>query len=99
MDHDILEYAVFVNMLTVFFLPSMHSRYFYVSEVIAVALAFYDRRRWYVPVLLQVTGVLSYMRFLFGAPVPIAYASLINALLLASFIIPLVHKTLGIRRP
>jgi len=85
-------------LVTVFFLPSMHERYFYVSEVLAVPLAFYNPRRWYVPVSLQVSGVLAYMHFLFATPVPSTYASLINALLVASFIIPLVQKTIAIRK-
>ncbi|MGN9845778.1 glycosyltransferase 87 family protein [Nonomuraea sp. H19] len=55
-------------VLMPFLLPSMHERYFYLAEVLAVIAAFYlPRRLWYVPVLVQVASFLAYLPVLFPA--------------------------------
>jgi hypothetical protein len=53
-------------VLVPFLLPSMHERYFYLAEVLTVIAAFYvPRRLWYVPVLVQVSSFLAYLKVLF----------------------------------
>jgi Gpi18-like mannosyltransferase len=55
-------------VLVPFLLPSMHERYFYLAEVLAVIAAFFlPRRLWYVPVLVQVASFLAYLHVLFPA--------------------------------
>jgi hypothetical protein len=55
-------------VLAPFLLPSMHERYFYLAEVLAVIAAFsLPRRLWYVPVLVQVASFLAYLHVLFPA--------------------------------
>ncbi|ONI91759.1 hypothetical protein ALI22I_07350 [Saccharothrix sp. ALI-22-I] len=53
-------------VLVPFLLPSMHERYFYLAEVLAVVAAFFlPHRLWYVPVLVQVASFLAYLHVLF----------------------------------
>jgi Gpi18-like mannosyltransferase len=47
-----------------FFLPRMHERYFYLADVISLLYAFYNPRRWYLPVLIILASTLSYMPYL-----------------------------------
>jgi len=58
-------------LLPPFLLPGMHERYFFAADVLSVAYAFYDPRRWFVPVLIQFASAFSYFPYLFGRePVP-----------------------------
>ncbi|MGP3961853.1 glycosyltransferase 87 family protein [Nonomuraea sp. 3N208] len=55
-------------VLMPFLLPTMHERYFYLAEVLAVIAAFsLPRRLWYVPVLVQVASFCAYLPVLFPA--------------------------------
>ena len=49
-----------------YFLPRMHDRYFLPADVIAIILAFYCPRYWYVPVVIGSVSVLAYLPFLFN---------------------------------
>ena len=42
--------ALFSVLLTPYFLPKMHDRYFFPADVFAIVLAFYRPRLWYFPV-------------------------------------------------
>ena len=42
----------------------MHNRYYFPAEVIAIVLAFYRPRCWYVPVVLAVVSTHQYVVFL-----------------------------------
>jgi Gpi18-like mannosyltransferase len=67
LDRDQLVTAatVFV-ILTPYFLPGMHERYFYLADVMTLVLAFYRPRLWPVPLLVQAASFLAYQPFLFG---------------------------------
>lgn len=48
-----------------FLLPAMHERYFYLADVLTVVAACcVPRRLWYVPVLVQITSIFTYQRYL-----------------------------------
>lgn len=49
-----------------FLLPRMHERYFYLADIFSVALFFYDRRRWYVPLITVLASFNAYFCFLGG---------------------------------
>lgn len=50
-----------------FLLPHMHERYFYIADIISVLYAFYEPRRWYIPVAVVLASFFSYMPFLSGS--------------------------------
>ncbi len=47
--------------LAPFLLPKMHDRYFFSADLLSIALALVDRRRWFVPVFFQVASMLAYV--------------------------------------
>lgn len=50
-------------LLAAYILPRMHDRYFYVAEVLAIVYFMYDRRKWYVPAVLTLSSLTSYMEY------------------------------------
>jgi len=56
--------AAFSALVTPYTLPKMHDRYFFPAEAIAIVLAFYLPRYWYVPVLLGAVSTCLYDRYL-----------------------------------
>jgi hypothetical protein len=82
----VVTLSVLFAILVPFLLPGMHERYFFVADVLSVALVFFRPRLWYVPLLVESASLLSYLPFLFhrqGAFVPMAVPS---ALMLAALI-------------
>lgn len=43
-----------------FLLPEMHERYFYLADVISIIYAFYFPRLFYIPVIMQLSSLMSY---------------------------------------
>jgi Gpi18-like mannosyltransferase len=63
-EEKIVLIALVSVLFIPFFLPHMHDRYFYLADVVSVIYAFYNPRRWYVPVLVIAASFFSYMTFL-----------------------------------
>jgi Gpi18-like mannosyltransferase len=57
--------AAFFAVAVPFVLPGMHERYFYLADVLTLVLAVYRPRWWFVPLLVQLASLLSYLPFLF----------------------------------
>ena len=58
--------AAFSVLIMPYFLPKMHDRFFFSADVIAIILAFYCPRYWYVPAVIGSVSFLAYMPFLFN---------------------------------
>ena len=58
--------ATFSVLVMPYFLPKMHERYFFPADIIAIILAFYCPRYWYVPVVIGSVSFLAYIPFLLG---------------------------------
>ena len=56
-----------------FLQPRMHERYFYLADVLTLLLAFHVPRRWYLPVIVQVSSFLSYLPFMLRGGPPGTY--------------------------
>ena len=56
--------AAFSVIVVPYTLPKMHNRYYFPAEVVAIVLAFYLPRCWYLPVLLAVVSTHQYVVFL-----------------------------------
>ena len=62
----LLVYLAQASVLLVpYFLPKMHERYFFVSDVISIVFAFYFPKKAYLSVALNVLSFFSYQEFLF----------------------------------
>jgi Gpi18-like mannosyltransferase len=82
-DRIVTAATVFV-ILTPYFLPGMHERYFYLADVMALVLAFYRPRLWPVPLLVQAASFLAYEPFLFiGTP----HGPFVSMKILATFML------------
>lgn len=57
---DYLRLALLLPLLIVFCLPRMHERYFYLADVLAVALACYDRRMAPAAALIALASLAAY---------------------------------------
>ncbi|HEY0002397.1 MAG TPA: glycosyltransferase 87 family protein [Actinoplanes sp.] len=94
----VLAAAALFSIMVPFLLPGMHERYFFLADVLTVALAVWIPRLWYIPLLVQGASLLSYGAFLFGrssvpmvVPAGMMLAALIvlgRHLLLAAFASP-----------
>lgn len=72
-----------------FLLPSMHERYFYLADLLTLALAFYRPRLWYLPMIVQASSALSYLPFLSngGPHSPFVDPRILSTLMLAAVVI------------
>jgi Gpi18-like mannosyltransferase len=88
-SHRLIGLALLSLLLTPFFLPKMHDRYFFPADVLSIAFGFYVPGYFFVPVMINMISFFAYQPFLFGRdvlPMPIL------AMLLAVTIILLIRK-------
>lgn len=62
------KFLVLISLASVlllpYLLPRMHERYFYLADILSVLYAFYEPRRFMVPIIVVGTSLMSYMPFL-----------------------------------
>ena len=63
---NMFKVAVLLIFAVIFFLPHMHERYFYLIEVLVVIYAVISPKRFYFPILMQVSGAIAYYHYLSG---------------------------------
>jgi hypothetical protein len=61
---DFVRLAYLFAVIIPFLLPKMHDRYYYMADILAVALFFYDKRRWYVPAVTVISSYTGYVYFI-----------------------------------
>ncbi|MEV4282722.1 glycosyltransferase 87 family protein [Actinoplanes xinjiangensis] len=82
----VVTLAALFAILIPFGLPGMHERYFYLADVLTVALVFYVPRLWFVPLLVQAASLGAYTYFLFGQTGQQLELQVLAALMLAALI-------------
>ena len=60
-DIDLIKIFFLSAMLVPYLLPRMHERYFYMADMLALIYFMYDRRKWYIPVTMILSSVISYL--------------------------------------
>ena len=86
---DFVRLAYLFAILIPFMLPKMHDRYYFMADILSVALVIFDKRRWYVPVVTIFCSLISYEYFLLywtGTEV-MEYKYLVIALMFIIFIV------------
>ncbi len=79
----ILQLCLLSLIMTPFFLPKMHERFFYPADVLSIAYAFYFPRRYFVAAAMLFASFSSYQLFLFHRQmVPLPALSLVVAVAL-----------------
>jgi Gpi18-like mannosyltransferase len=61
----VLRLCMLSVLMTPFFLPKMHDRFFFVADVTAIAYAFYFPRQYPVAIMISFASFFAYQRFLF----------------------------------
>ena len=62
-DRQLVKLFFLTALLVPFMLPKMHERYFYMAEIFAIVYFIYDRRKWYVPAVITLASLNTYMRY------------------------------------
>ena len=95
-DTVILGFALLLSMGIPYLLPHMHDRYFFISGVLAIVLAFRDRRFFPVPLLAELASLHCYyayfVRYYLVQPRIGGIFMLIALLLTAAYIIVHMRK-------
>ncbi len=81
---NFLYYFAWLVMSVLFFLPSMHERYGYLLEMITISLFVIDKKKWYLPVILQGITLVFYRGY-FNANAQLLGCIYLVAYLMLSF--------------
>jgi Gpi18-like mannosyltransferase len=98
----ILPAATLFAIMVPFLLPGMHERYFFLADVLTVALALGRPRLWYIPVLVQAASLISYAPYLLGGylmPMAVPAALMLAALLATTTTLAPVSRPAPVRLP
>lgn len=70
LDTELLLTAFYISALLIpFLLPRMHERYFYLADILSVTVFFFDRKKWYLPLVTVFASLNAYMAFLASSPI------------------------------
>lgn len=61
----LVQLAAFSTLIMPFILPRMHGRFFIPAGIIAIILAFYVPKTWYIPVIIGLTNLIIHTRYLY----------------------------------
>jgi Gpi18-like mannosyltransferase len=59
-----LKLALVFVLLVPFLLPEMHERYFFLADIVSLLYAFYFPKYFYIPILVQISSLMSYRAYL-----------------------------------
>ena len=63
---NLFKVGFFLIMTTIFFLPHMHERYFYIIDVLVLAYAFIAPKKAYFVPIMQISSIIAYFHYLAG---------------------------------
>jgi len=97
MPADYVSISFTFALLMPMLLPRMHERYFFMADVLAVVLAFFNKKRWYFAPMIIMGSYMTYVRFLLGREylIPVEYASIIMIFITLIAIKDLVERFRG----
>lgn len=76
-NRAIIEFGLWSILIATFFLPEMHDRYLYMGDLIAILYLLYNKRKYYIPIAIELISLSTYAYYLFGATaMEIKYISL-----------------------
>lgn len=95
MDKKKMLYCAFILAYTcVFFLPKMHERYGYLYEILAILIAFVDRKTIIPCVVLNMVSLITYSLYLYGVSYDVRILGCINGLVYLAYVVILVPAIL-----
>ena len=78
-----VELAYLSAVIIPFLLPRMHDRYFFVADVLSLCVFFFDKKKWYLPLITQIASLNCYFYYLFSGTLLFPYSYTTIALLIA----------------
>ncbi len=82
----ILEFGIWSILIATFFLPFMHDRYMYMADILGVIYLIYNKRKFYIPIIIELISLYSYMYYLFGyIAIDIQIVSILNLVLIVLY--------------
>ena len=82
----IIEFGLWSIMLCTFFLPQMHERYLFMGDVIALLYLVLNKKKYYVPIIIELISLNGYMYLLFsGFAVNLSLLSIIYLIILVLY--------------
>lgn len=92
--NSLVELAFLSSVIIPFFLPRMHDRYFFIADILSLGVFFYDKRKWYVPLITQIASLNCYSYYLFSGKLilPYSYATITLGVSVVLLSIPLVKR-------
>lgn len=88
-------YCAFILAYTcVFFLPKMNERYGYLYEILAILIAFVDRKTIIPCVVLNMVSLITYSLYLYGVSYDVRILGCINGLVYLAYVVILVPAIL-----
>jgi Gpi18-like mannosyltransferase len=94
----ILKLCLLSLLMTPFFLPKMHERFFYPADVLSIAYGFYFPRQYYVPIAVSFASFFAYQPFLFKQTLlPLWLLSLVMLVALVSVAVSTRQDLKGVK--
>jgi len=66
---NIISLGIWIIYICIFFLPSMHERYGFIIDILSVIYFAVKSKKIYIPIVINLTSLISYCEFLFGRPI------------------------------
>ncbi len=63
----IIEFGLWSVMIATFFLPHMHDRYLFMGDILALLYLLFNRKKFYIPVMIELISLYGYMYLLFSS--------------------------------
>ena len=82
-NRAIIEFGIWSILIATFFLPHMHDRYMYMADVIGIVYLIYNKRKFYIPLIIELVSLYTYMYYLFNSTaISIQLVSILNFVML-----------------
>lgn len=89
----ILEFGIWSILIATFFLPFMHDRYMYMADILGVIYLIYNKRKFYIPIIIELISLYSYMYYLFGyIAIDIQIVSILNLVMIVLYSIDMCKR-------
>lgn len=62
----IIDFALWSILICTFFLPQMHERYLFMGDVISLLYFIFNKKKFYIPIIIELISLNGYMYLLFG---------------------------------
>lgn len=82
----IIEFGLWSVMICTFFLPHMHERYLFIGDILAIVYLLFNKKKFYIPLLVQLVSVYGYIYLLFsGFGMEMKFLGIANLVLLVIY--------------